>query len=769
MNDSPQTSFPRLEDYEILEVLGEGGMGTVYLARDLKHERRVAIKTIRRDFVTPDVVSRFQREIKLTGALQHPRILPLFDSGVADGALYYVMQFVEGESLEERLAREGPLPIQQALRIARHVSDALDTAHSHGVVHRDIKPANIMLSGGHAFVMDFGIARALAERKTSITSTGSAIGTPTYMSPEQVSDSSAVDGRSDIYSLGCVLYEMVAGDPPFTGPTLDSILRQHLTETPRPLRVHRPGTPPEVEAVVARAMQKTPADRFQTARELADTLERISGRSQRVEAPARRHRTAFLAIAAYLAGAWGVLEIVERVAATAELPTWTVPFALVLLLIGFLVVSATAIIQATGGPAGRFGSTDPGSTGAGRGSGVSEGTPLGGLFRWRNVVAGGALALLLWGFVAAISLMRRAPEASEARGETTAASGELLPTDPERDPSERAAGTAEDGAGREPAGGPDGGREGPGAGSDTAPAADAPLSGAEPGPTAPEERPTGEPVPNRPGDPGADAAQARQEADSARAGAEAAGARQAPAPALHRADSLWAVAVDAAVEGRASAAAVAFESARDAYRDAGREAWAVLIARVDSARSGVDTLRERADPTSASYAEGEGLREEGADAQERGDLIEALAALDRASEAYAQALPAAEEPAPEAAAGEAEAGPTPPPPAERISGVMAALERAFEAEDLAGIRRIWVSLSENQVEGFREFFENGSDLDYRYEVDGGSVRVAGDAIEFRVRVRWEYTDVRGDRIRQPEFEQSFRLEESGGRDVLISS
>ncbi|MDX1577373.1 MAG: serine/threonine-protein kinase, partial [Gemmatimonadota bacterium] len=438
MNASSDVPYPDLGSaYEILDVLGEGGMGTVYLARDVRHERQVAVKTIRRDFVTPEVSRRFEREIRVTSRLQHPRILPLLDSGVADGALYYVMQFIEGESLEERLEREGPLPIEDALRIARHVADALAYAHERDVVHRDIKPANVMLSDGHAFVMDFGIARAVAEGGTSLTSTGSAIGTPRYMSPEQVSDSTAVDGRSDIYSLGCVLYEMIAGQPPFMGPTVDSVLRQHLASEPPTLGVHRPGTPPRVDAIVTRALQKSPADRFQSARELTEILRELtSGGAERVS-PSSSLRTGAIVIIAYLFGAWGLIALVERVAQAAALPSWTVPFAIVLLLIGLLVTAATTVVQTWGRAGGtRSGGTDPGATGP-RGTGSRAGGALRtrdrlrALLRWRNVLAGGVLALALWGLVAAFLIWRDRPAGIEGASRQLAAA----PAEPEGDRS----------------------------------------------------------------------------------------------------------------------------------------------------------------------------------------------------------------------------------------------------------------------------------------------------------------------------------------------
>ena len=235
--------------YIIDRELGHGGMATVYLARDPKHERFLALKTLRPEIAMTLGRERFLREIKLAARLQHPNILGVYDSGDAGGTLYYVMPFVEGESLRDRLQREPQLPLEDALQIAREVADALAYAHSHDVVHRDIKPENIMLSGGHAIVADFGIARAVsAAGGDKLTETGLAIGTPAYMSPEQASGTGHVDRRSDIYSLGCVLYEMLAGQPPFTGPTAQAILARHSLDSVPRLKIVRETIPDDLEA-----------------------------------------------------------------------------------------------------------------------------------------------------------------------------------------------------------------------------------------------------------------------------------------------------------------------------------------------------------------------------------------------------------------------------------------------------------------------------------------------------------------------------------------
>jgi len=268
----------RLQDalsgrYRIERELGRGGMATVFLAEDLKHYRRVALKVLDPEVGAAIGPERFLREIETVARLTHPHILPLFDSGEADGLLFYVMPYAEGESLRDRLAREKQLPLDDALRIAREVADALDYAHRRGVVHRDIKPENILIEEQHAMVADFGVARAIAAAGgEKLTTPGLVIGTPAYMSPEQVGGSSSLDGRSDEYSLGCVLYEMLAGQPPFTGPTAESLAHQHLNLAPRPITELRPAAPPAVGRALIRALAKTPADRFRTAAEFAAAL-----------------------------------------------------------------------------------------------------------------------------------------------------------------------------------------------------------------------------------------------------------------------------------------------------------------------------------------------------------------------------------------------------------------------------------------------------------------------------------------------------------------
>ncbi|MGH7704061.1 MAG: protein kinase domain-containing protein [Gemmatimonadales bacterium] len=262
--------------YRIERELGHGGMATVYLAEDLRHQRQVAVKVLRPELAAVIGAERFLTEIKTTANLQHPHILPLFDSGEAGGSVFYVMPFVEGESLRGRIGREHQLPVDEALQIAREVADALEYAHGHGVVHRDIKPENILLHGGHALVADFGIALAVSRSDggTRMTETGMSLGTPHYMSPEQAMGEREITARSDVYALGCVLYEMLTGDPPFTGSTAQAIVARVMTEPPRSLTLQRHTIPPHVEAAVITALEKLPADRYPSAAKFAEALVR---------------------------------------------------------------------------------------------------------------------------------------------------------------------------------------------------------------------------------------------------------------------------------------------------------------------------------------------------------------------------------------------------------------------------------------------------------------------------------------------------------------
>ena len=259
--------------YRVQRELGAGGMATVYLAHDLKHERDVAIKVLHPDLGETLGIERFLSEIRTTAKLQHPHILPLLDSGAADGLLFYVMPYVAGETLRGRLERERQLPLEDAIQIAREVADALGAAHALGIVHRDIKPENILLRAGHAMVADFGIALAVQQAGGSrLTQTGLSLGTPHYMSPEQAMGDRAVDARTDIYALGAVTYEMFTGEPPFTGATMQAVVAKVLTEQPQRLSAVRDSVPAHVEAAVNKALAKLPADRWTSAARFAEAL-----------------------------------------------------------------------------------------------------------------------------------------------------------------------------------------------------------------------------------------------------------------------------------------------------------------------------------------------------------------------------------------------------------------------------------------------------------------------------------------------------------------
>ena len=264
MTDAVQRLSSSLADrYRIERELGQGGMATVYLAHDLRHDRSVAIKVLRAEVAHTMGAERFLREIRLAARLNHPSILALFDSGDAGGALFYVMPAVEGESLRDRLDRDRRLPVEEAVRIATAVGSALDYAHRHGIVHRDIKPENILLQDGHALVADFGIGKATSGPGERFTQTGTSVGTPAYMSPEQASGES-VDGRTDIYSLGCVLYEMLVGEPPFTGISAQAVIAKRFVQTPAEVSALRESVPASVSRTVRRALARAPDDRFDT-------------------------------------------------------------------------------------------------------------------------------------------------------------------------------------------------------------------------------------------------------------------------------------------------------------------------------------------------------------------------------------------------------------------------------------------------------------------------------------------------------------------------
>jgi eukaryotic-like serine/threonine-protein kinase len=320
--DAPSALTDALQDRFTFErELGRGGMATVYLAQDLKHDRAVALKVLHPELAASVGPERFQREIRFAAKLQHPHILSLHDSGEAAGWLYYVMPFVQGESLRDRLRREGELPVQEALRLLCEVADALAYAHAQGVVHRDIKPDNVMLSGRHALIADFGVAKAVSDAARpgeALTTAGVALGTPRYMAPEQVTADPQLDHRVDIYALGVMAYEMLAGAPPFTGPTPQAIFAAHVTREPTPLDQLRPGLSPMLSGIVAKCLAKRPADRWQSAADLLAALERLTSSSQettpaeRPAAPARRPTRVL---------AWGAVALAVAAAVAAVLLT----------------------------------------------------------------------------------------------------------------------------------------------------------------------------------------------------------------------------------------------------------------------------------------------------------------------------------------------------------------------------------------------------------------------------------------------------------------
>lgn len=273
--------------YRLDRVLGRGGMGTVFLATDVKLGRSVAIKALppnTREYLGDE---RFQREVRLVAALSHPNIVALFEADEVDGCLYYVMQYIEGETLADRLRRQGPLPVDEALQIVAEIGDALQYAHERGLVHRDVKPANILLARGHALLADFGIAKETDAGAERLTGTGVGVGTAEYMSPEQTAGERRVDARSDVYALGAVLFEMLVGEPPFTGPNVQAIVSRIMAAQPQPIRTVRSTVPLHVEAAVFAALAKTPADRPPSARVFVDRLVRPTA-ERRIRAPGRR-------------------------------------------------------------------------------------------------------------------------------------------------------------------------------------------------------------------------------------------------------------------------------------------------------------------------------------------------------------------------------------------------------------------------------------------------------------------------------------------------
>jgi TolB-like protein/cytochrome c-type biogenesis protein CcmH/NrfG len=324
-----------IDQYRIERELGHGGMATVFLAHDLRHDRPVALKVLRPDLAQVLGAERFLREIRLSGRLQHPHIVVVHDSGNADGQLWFTMPYIEGETLRSRLQREKQLPVDEALRITREVADALQYAHQQGVIHRDIKPENILLSGAHALVADFGIARALrSESDEQLTESGFSVGTPQYMSPEQAAAHKDIDPRTDVYSLGCVLYEMLAGEPPYTGPNPQAVLAKRLTEPIPHLRTVR-DVPAALERAVTKALARSPADRYATAAEFGSALEAnlLGNRAgtpvpaePRSSRPVPRAVAAALALVVLLLGAYLAIRLTRRSGAVPLASVAVLPF-----------------------------------------------------------------------------------------------------------------------------------------------------------------------------------------------------------------------------------------------------------------------------------------------------------------------------------------------------------------------------------------------------------------------------------------------------------
>jgi tetratricopeptide (TPR) repeat protein len=344
--------------YAIKRELGAGGMATVYLADDVRHRRQVAVKVLRPDLAATLGPERFFREIEIAAQLQHPHILPLLDSGQSDGFLFYVMPFVEGESLRERLTRVRELPIPEAVRLLRDVADALSHAHARGVVHRDIKPENVMLTGRHALVMDFGVAKAVSEAKghSNLTTAGVALGTPAYMSPEQAAADPNVDHRADIYALGAMGYELVAGRPPFQGTTPQQLLAMHVTQEPDPVSRYRPGIPPALESVIMRCLVKRAADRWQSADEVVERLESLGPTSggmtpthtqptTAVPMPGQWYGHPLRTAGLFLLGALAVLGAVYFLTIQLGLPDWVPWGALGLLAVGLPIMVVTGLAE----------------------------------------------------------------------------------------------------------------------------------------------------------------------------------------------------------------------------------------------------------------------------------------------------------------------------------------------------------------------------------------------------------------------------------------
>ncbi|HTO73361.1 MAG TPA: protein kinase [Gemmatimonadales bacterium] len=395
--------------YTLERELGAGGMATVYLAEDIKHRRKVAVKVLRPELAATLGPDRFNLEIKIAAQLSHPHILPVLDSGDANGFLYYVMPLIEGESLRDRLTREGELPLPDAVRILAEVTDALAHAHRRGVVHRDMKPDNVMITGRHALVMDFGVAKAVSDAgglsgnqgAGALTTAGMALGTPAYMAPEQAAADPNVDHRADLYALGAMGYEMLTGRPPFTGRTPQEVLAAHVTRKPEPVTSHREGIPGALDIAIMRCLEKRPADRFQSAEALLAVLEPIGtpsgGSTPAQTAPYAAHRVdrwyghPFRVAGMFLIVAMAVLGAVYFLTIQLGLPDWVIRGAIALLVAGLPIMIVTGLVERRRAVAQ--------ATGVFRASGE---TGLHRMVTWKKAITGGGLAFGGLALVAAV-------------------------------------------------------------------------------------------------------------------------------------------------------------------------------------------------------------------------------------------------------------------------------------------------------------------------------------------------------------------------------